>query len=148
MKMSWLITLPRVLLGLLFLAGAVDGFAFIATGAHLIHPPTSERGLQFEQALKSATFIWPLMKAIEFIGALCLLTNRAPAFGLAILSPIMVVVVMFHAVLNPQGLPLAALMVVCGLLLLRAYAPRFASLFRSGDCWQGSTCRLGTAETH
>ena len=132
MKKFWLVTAPRVLLGLIFLAGAIDGFAFILTGAHLLHPPTSARGLALEEALKATGFFWPLMKTIELIGALCLLANRAPAFALAILAPIMTVVVLFHVFLNPQGIPMAAVLVVCGALLMRAYAPRYAALFGSG----------------
>lgn len=126
-----LLTLPRLVLGGLFLVGAVDGSVFIATGAHLVHPPTSLRGLQFEDALKSAGFLWPLMKTVELVGALCLLTNRAPAFGLALLAPVMAVVVLFHGVLNPQGIPFAVLLVVCGALLLRAYAAQYVPLFES-----------------
>jgi len=133
MKKFWLVTVPRVVLGLIFLAGAIDGFSFILTGSHLIHPPTSDRGLQFEAALKATGFFWPLMKVVEIIGAICLLSNRAPAFGLAILSPIMTVVVLFHLSLNPQGIPLAFLLVICGGLLLRAYATRYATVLGSGD---------------
>lgn len=131
MSKFWLLTVPRVVLGGVFLVGAIDGFAFIATGTHLVHPPTSERGLQFEEALKTTVFLWPLMKTVELIGAACLLSNRAPAFGLALLSPVMAVVVLFHAFLNPQGAPLAVLLVVCGALLLCSYAPRYAHLFES-----------------
>jgi uncharacterized membrane protein YphA (DoxX/SURF4 family) len=133
MKKFWLVTVPRVVLGLIFLAGAIDGFSFIFTGTHLIHPPTSDRGLQFESALKATGFFWPLMKVVEIIGAICLLSNRAPAFGLAVLSPIMAVVVLFHIFLNPQGIPLSFLLVICGALLLRAYASRYAAVFHSGD---------------
>ncbi len=132
MTMFWLLTVPRVVLGVVFLVGAIDGFSFIATGAHLVHPPTSQRGLDFEAALKSVGFLWPLMKTVELIGAVCLLTNRAPALGLALLSPVIAVVVLFHAFLNPQGLPIAAVLMVCGVLLLRAYAPRYARLLESG----------------
>lgn len=132
MKRFWLLHVPRVLLGLIFLAGAIDGFAFIFTGAHLIHPPTSERGLQFEEALKATGFFWPLMKVVELIGALCLLSNRAPAFGLALLLPIITVVALFHLFLNPPGIPIALVLVACGGLLLHAYAPRYASLFAQG----------------
>lgn len=128
MNKFWLLTLPRVVLGVVFLVGAIDGFAFIATGAHLIHPPTSERGLQFEAGLKSAGFLWPLMKTVELIGAACLLSNRAPAVGFALLAPVMAVIVLFHGFLNPEGAPLAVVLVVCGALLLRAYLPRYARL--------------------
>jgi uncharacterized membrane protein YphA (DoxX/SURF4 family) len=99
----WLLTVPRVVLGVVFLVGAIDGFAFILNGTHLFHPPTTERGLQFEEALKSAGFLWPLMKTVELVGAACLLTHRAPALGLALLSPVMTVVVLFHGFLNPGG---------------------------------------------
>jgi putative oxidoreductase len=133
MKNFWLVTVPRVVLGLIFLAGAIDGFSFIFTATHLIHPPTSDRGLQFEAALKATAFFWPLMKVVEITGAICLLSNRAPALGLAILSPIMTVVVLFHVFLNPQGIPLAFLLVICGALLLRAYAPRYATVVGSDD---------------
>jgi len=132
-KNFWLVSVPRTVLGLIFLAGAVDGFAFILTGTHLLHPPTSDRGLQFEAALKATGFFWPFMKVVELIGASCLLWNRAPAFGLAILAPIITVVALFHLFLNPQGIPLAVLLVVCGTLLLRAYASRYAALFGSGN---------------
>jgi putative oxidoreductase len=132
MKNFWLQTLPRVALGVLFLVASIDGFNYIFSGNHLIHPPTSASGIAFEDALKASGFFWPLLKTVELVGALCLLTNRAPAFGLALLSPIMAVVVLFHLVLNPGGIPMAALLIVCGGLLLRAYAPRFSALFEAG----------------
>ena len=123
-------TAPRLILGTLFLISAIDGFWFIFSGAHLIHPPTSERGLQFEQALIASGFFWPFLKTVNLIGALCLLTNRAPAFGLALIAPVMAVIVLFHLVLNPQGIPVAIVLTVCGLLLVRAYAANYAGLFR------------------
>ena len=123
---------PRLMLGGIFLLGAVDGFAFIFTGAHLIHPPTSSAGHAFEAALKDAGFLWPLMKSIELIGALLLLTNRAPALGLALLAPIMTVIVLFHAVLNPAGLPLALILIVAGSLILWGQRARYAALFEPG----------------
>lgn len=123
---------PRLILGGIFLVGAVDGFAFIFTGAHLIHPPTSAEGVAFEAALKEAAFVWPLMKSIELLGALLLLTNRAPALGLALLAPIMAVIMLFHAVLNPGGLPIAVILIVTGSLILWRQRSRYAALFEAG----------------
>ena len=125
-------TVPRILLGGVFLLGAIDGFWFIFTESHLIHPPTLTEGLAFEAALKNAGFFWPLMKLIELIGALMLLTNRAPALGLALLAPLMAVIVLFHLVLNPGGLPLAIILVVCGVMVLRTNLSRFAPLLEAG----------------
>ena len=72
------------------------------------------------------------MKLIELIGALMLLTNRAPALGLALLAPLMAVIVLFHLVLNPGGLPLAIILVVCGVMVLRTNLSRFAPLLEAG----------------
>ena len=131
LKTTLMVSAPRILLGAIFLIGAIDGFAFILTGNHLIHPPTSAEGLAFEAALKETGFFWPLMKSVELIGALLLLTNRAPALGLALLAPIMTVIVLFHAVLNPGGLPLALIVVLTGSLVFWHNRSRYAALLTS-----------------
>ncbi|MET3891879.1 hypothetical protein ABIE41_002955 [Bosea sp. OAE506] len=130
MKTLLLVTIPRVLLGLLFLVSAVDGFWWLATGTHLIHPPTSARGVAFEEALHASGFLWPLLKTVNLVGALSLLGNIAPALGLALIAPVMTVIVLFHLVLNPQGIPVAGILVVLGSLLVWAYRDRYAALLR------------------
>lgn len=130
MKTLLLVTVPRVLLGLLFLVSAVDGFWWLATGTHLIHPPTSTRGVAFEEALQASGFLWPLLKTINLVGALSLLSNVAPALGLALIAPVMTVIVLFHLVINPQGIPVAVILVVLGSLLVVAYRDRYAALLR------------------
>ncbi|RJE82381.1 hypothetical protein [Paracoccus onubensis] len=131
-KVIFVDTGPRLLLGGIFLLGAIDGFSYIFTGSHLIHPPTSVNGQAFEDALKEVGFIWPLMKTVELIGALLLLSNRAPALGLALLSPVMAVIVLFHVALNPSGLPLAVILAVTGGMTLWVQFDRFKPLAASG----------------
>lgn len=131
MKNGLLTTVPRILLGLIFLVGAIDGFSFVLSGSHLNHPPTSDKGLAFEAGLKAAGFFWPLMKSIELVGALCLLTNRAPVLGLALLFPIMTVIVFFHFALNPGGIPLGLVLVVTGGMLAYQYRKQLLSLANS-----------------
>jgi hypothetical protein len=130
MKTLLLVTVPRVLLGLLFLVSAVDGFWWLATGTYLIHPPTSTRGVAFEEALQASGFLWPLLKTINLVGALSLLGNIAPALGLALIAPMMTVIVLFHLVINPQGIPVVVILVVLGSLLVWAYRDRYAALLR------------------
>ncbi|WP_051988281.1 hypothetical protein [Bosea sp. UNC402CLCol] len=130
MKNFLLVTAPRILLGLIFLISAVDGFWWLATGMNLIHPPTSARGAAFEAALQDSGFFWPFVKAINLTGGLSLISNVVPAFGLALIAPVMAVIVLFHATINPQGLPVAAVLVVLGLPLVWAYRDRYAEMFR------------------
>jgi hypothetical protein len=129
-KQILFVTIPRVLLGLIFLVSAIDGFYFIATGNRLIHPPTSARGEAFEQALMNAGFFWPLLKTINLAGALSLIFNVMPALGLALIAPVMTVIVLFHLTINPPGVPVALILVVTGALLVYAYRERYAALLR------------------
>lgn len=123
---------PRVLLALIFLVGAANGFAWMITGQDLIHPPTSDAGMRFEAALRDSGFLWPLMKSIDLVAGLMLLFNRAPAFALLLLLPIIVVIVLFHVVLNPGGIPIAVVLSVLSGMLLYAWRDRYAPLFRNG----------------
>ncbi len=82
-------------------------FWAMATGQHLIHPPVSPAGRAFEQGLQASGFFWPFLKTVNLVGGLSLLFNVAPAFGLALIAPVMATIVLFHVFLNPQGLPLA-----------------------------------------
>lgn len=126
-----IIDVPRILLGLLFLVSAVDGFSLILTGTNYIRPPTSEAGLRFERALQDSGFIWPLMKSIDLVAAICLLTNRFAPLALLFLLPIITVIVLFHLVLNPGGAPVAAILAVLTALLLFGYRDRYAPLLRA-----------------
>lgn len=130
MKTFFAVHLPRTLLALLFLVSAADGFWFIATGTHFIHPPTSPQGQAFEAALQGSDFFWPFLKTVNLVGGLSLLFNIAPALGLALIAPVMATIVLFHAFLNPQGLPVAGIMAVLGLMLAFAYRDRYAALLR------------------
>jgi putative oxidoreductase len=123
-----LVDVPRILLGLLFLVSGIDGLLLVFTGTNYINPPTSPDGLAFEHALKMSGFFWPLMKTINLVGAILLLSNRAPALGVALLLPIITVIIGFHVALNPGGIPIAvALALVTGLLII-AYRDRYAAL--------------------
>ncbi len=124
------VDVPRILIALLFLVSAIDGFFWVFTGDGFIHPPTSPAGLRFEDALKESGFLWPLMKTIDLIAALALLFNRAPAAALLLLLPIITVIILFHVVLNPGGMPIALVLAVLTGMLLFAYRDRYAALLR------------------
>ncbi len=88
------------------------------------------KGLEFEAALQNSGFFWPFLKLVNLVGAASLLTNIAPAFGLALIAPVMAVIVLFHLTINPVGIPVALILVVTGGLLLYAYRNRYSALLR------------------
>lgn len=131
MKILWLVTIPRIALGIIFASAAVSYFWMEAFGWPLLPVRISDHGLQFALSIIKVGYLWPLMKSINLVAGLLLIVNRAPAFALALLVPITVVIIWFQVFLNPLPVPLAtvAVVIVCEVMLLRAYANSYAGMF-------------------
>ena len=130
-KMLWLVTIPRVVLGVIFASAALSYFWMQIFGWPLLPVQISDQGLHFALSIIRPGYLWPLMKSINLVAGILLIVNRAPAFALALLAPITVVIVWFQIFLNPLPIPLAtvAVVVICESLLLRAYAVHYAGMF-------------------
>jgi len=128
-----LVTIPRMLLALIFGSAAVNYFWQVYVGWPLFPLQITDHGKQFAGSIIMAGYLWPLMKTINLSASVLLIINRAPAFALALLAPITVVIIWFQLFFNPLPVPLAtvAVIVVCELLLLRAYASCYAGMFKS-----------------
>lgn len=132
----WRITVPRMVLGAIFASAALSYFWSVVFGWMLLPVPITAQAMQFAGTIIKIGYLWPTMKAINLAAALMLMTNRAPAFAVALLLPVTVIIVWFQAFLNPLPLPVATvvLAVLCELMLLRAYAGRYAGMFIN-DKW-------------
>jgi putative oxidoreductase len=115
MKITSLIA--RILLGLLFTIFGLNGFLhFIPTGP----APTGHAG-QFFTAVAESHYM-DVVFALQLIAGLLVLANQFLPLALTVLAPIIVNIILFHATMAPEGLPLAAVAVV--LWLLTAYPVR------------------------
>jgi hypothetical protein len=132
----WLITVPRIVLGAIFASAALSYFWSIVFGWMLLPVPITAQAMQFAGTIIKIGYLWPVMKAINLVAGLLLITNRAPAFGVALLLPVTVIIIWFQIFLNPLPVPMATvvLAVLCEVMLLRAYAGRYASMFIN-DKW-------------
>ena len=145
----------RLLLGLVFFVFGLNGFLqFLPT------PPAPERAMAFMGALAATGYMFPLIKGTEVIGGALLLSNRFVTLALALLAPIVVNIVAFHAFLAPSGGGPAYLALILELYLAwsyrDAYRPMLASRpapagARRADAhdapppWQGSRDRSPAA---
>jgi putative oxidoreductase len=127
----WRITIPRIVLGAIFASAALNYFWSVLFGRMLVPISITPEAMQFTDAVIKTGYLWPLMKAINLAAGILLMANRAPAFALALLLPVTVIIVWFQVFLNPLPVPVATavLVVICELLLLRAYARRYAGMF-------------------
>jgi hypothetical protein len=126
--MNWtrhLAAASRLLLGLIF---AVFGLNFFLH--FLPQPGVPPAAAAFAGALFASGYVFPVIKSIEVVAGVLLLTRTAVPFALVLLAPIIVNIVAFHALLAPAGLPLALVVLATELHLAwvhrRAFAPLFA----------------------
>jgi hypothetical protein len=117
MKIAALIA--RFLLGIIFLVFGLNGFLhFIPMGAPPPGPAGSFMGALFVSHYTVFVFGLQLVVAVLF------LLDRYVPLALILVAPVIVNIVLFHALMAPSGLPLAILVTVLWLLL--AYSVRSA----------------------
>ncbi len=118
-------TVARYLAGVIFLVFGLNGFL------HFIPlPPPSGVAGQFMGALFVSHYL-TLIFALQVIGAVLLLANRYVPLALAILAPVIVNILCFHALMAPSGLPLALLVTVLWALVFVYVRSAFAPLFQA-----------------
>jgi putative oxidoreductase len=120
--------IARYLAGAIFLVMGLNGFLnFIP-----FPPPAGVAG-QFMGALYVSHYLWVIF-AFQVIGGLLLLVNRYVPLALAILAPVLVNILTFHAFMAPSGLPLALFVALLWILIFIEVRPAFSGLFQSR--WQ------------
>lgn len=118
-------TIARYLAGVIFLVFGLNGFL------HFIPlPPPSGVAGQFMGALFVSHYL-TLIFALQVIGAVLLLANRYVPLALALLAPVIVNILCFHALMAPNGLPLALFVTVLWALVFVHVRSSFAPLFQA-----------------
>lgn len=124
---SKLPTAARLLLGLSFFVFGLNGFF-----QFLPMPPPPASALGFISGMASAGYFFPLLKATEVVAAVLLLSNRFVPLALAVLAPILINIVAFHAFLEPAStLVLPLILLGLELYLARSYRESFAPMLRA-----------------
>jgi putative oxidoreductase len=117
--------IARYLAGLIFLVMGLNGFLnFIP-----LPPPGGIAG-QFMGALYASHYLWVIF-AFQVIAAVLLLVNRYVPLAVAVLAPVIVNILSFHALMAPSGLPLALFVAVLWAVIFVDVRPAFAGLFES-----------------
>jgi putative oxidoreductase len=117
--------IARYLAGVIFLVFGLNGFL------HFIPlPPPSGVAGQFMGALFVSHYL-TLIFGLQVIAAVLLLANRYVPLALAVLAPVIVNILCFHALMAPSGLPLAIVVAVLWVLIFVDVRPAFAGLFQS-----------------
>jgi len=118
------------------IAGGLMGLVFIAFSLivllDLVHPPPMPAGTpaaMFMGAL-GPTGYFKFVKVCELIGGCLVAVPRTRNYGLLILGPIVVNIVMFQYYLDRARLPLAQPFAGLTAFLIWGYRERFAGIFK------------------
>jgi putative oxidoreductase len=114
--------LSRVLLGLLFLVFGLNGFLHFIPMA----PPAGLAG-QYMGALFLSHYLLAVF-LLEIVGGVLLLANRFVPLALVLLGPVVVNILLFHALMAPEGLPVALFATVLWAILFYAVRGAFAGV--------------------
>ena len=115
----------RHLVGVIFLVMGLNGFLnFIP-----FPPPAGVAG-QFMGALYVSHYLWVIF-AFQVIAGVLLLLNRYVPLAVAVLAPVIVNILTFHAFMAPSGLPLAFFVAVLWAAIFIDVRPAFSGLFQS-----------------
>src|ERR1700680_529949 len=117
--------IARYLAGVIFLVMGLNGFL------HFIPlPPPGGTAGQFMGALYVSHYLWVIF-AFQVIAGVLLLVNRYVPLAVAVLAPIIVNILTFHASMAPSGLPLALFVTVLWALIFVDVRAAFTGLFQS-----------------
>jgi uncharacterized membrane protein YphA (DoxX/SURF4 family) len=118
--------LARLVFGFVFLVFGLNGFLNFMP----MPPPPPQAGA-FMGALAVTGYMFPLIKGIEVIVGVLLLSNRFVPLALVLIAPNVVNIVLFHAFLVPAGLPLAFFVLTLELYLAWTYRASYRALLQA-----------------
>jgi hypothetical protein len=112
----------RVLMGLMFFVFGLNGFL------HFIPQPKDpmpEVAVTFFGALMKTGYMMPLIFGTQTLVGALLLSNRFVPLALALIAPVIVNIIAFHAFIVPKGIVIAGVVLVLELYLAWSYRGAF-----------------------
>jgi uncharacterized membrane protein YphA (DoxX/SURF4 family) len=116
----------RSLIGLLLL------FASISYFFHLLpEPPLTGNMKLFNDGIKASGYLMPLVKTIELICGLAFITGKFNTIANIVLLPISINIFFTHVFLAPEGIPVAAFLLLGNIFLIYTKWDSYKGLFKA-----------------
>ena len=116
----------RVILGLIFTVFGLNGFFHFIPNPEMNEPMTT-----FMMALTGTGYFMIVVKVVEVVSGLMILTGRFLPLGLILLAPVSVHILFVHLFLDQAGLAMAIVIVVLQVFLAFAYRDSFSGVLNA-----------------
>jgi uncharacterized membrane protein YphA (DoxX/SURF4 family) len=117
----------RILLGIIFVVFGANGFL------HFIPmPPMPDSPAKTFGMLLMSSHYMLVVSGIQLIGGALLLVNKFVPLGLTLLGPVVVNIFLYHALMDPKGLPPALVVVVLWAVEFWRHKKAFEGILSSG----------------
>jgi putative oxidoreductase len=120
------VIIVRSLLGLIFTASAVVVLFNLVEA-----PPLTGNVKIFNDGLMATGYFIPMLKIIELLCGIALLSGFFVPLALVVLFPISVHIFAYHATLAPEGLMVAIVILAANLFLAWYHRKSYAPLFQA-----------------
>ena len=121
--MRYVIMGARIIEGLIFLVFGLNGLL------HFYNPPPPTGDALAWFVIMGGHHWINFIAVVQLVGGLLLLVNRFVPLALTILAPVIVNILLFHALLWPHGFGFAIVVLAMELFLLTVYWRSFVPLF-------------------
>jgi uncharacterized membrane protein YphA (DoxX/SURF4 family) len=118
------IVVARILLGFIFVFFGLNMFLHF-----LPMPPMEGASAAFMGAMATTGYL-KVVAGLQVVGGTLLLVGRYIPFGLTLLGPVIVNIMLFHIFMAPSGLPLACVVSALALFLLWTHRTSFLGLLQ------------------
>jgi putative oxidoreductase len=117
--------IARILLGLIFVVFGSNAFFHFLP----MPPPPPNLAGDFVKVFVGSGYVC-VVGGMQVLGGLLLLIGRFVPLGLTILAAVIFNILVFHALMEPEGLGPGVVVTILELFLLWSYRERFAGILR------------------
>jgi uncharacterized membrane protein YphA (DoxX/SURF4 family) len=117
------VIIVRILVGLLYLVSAI-GFFFNL----MPQPELSGPAKLFVVGMGASGYMFPVVKVIELICGIALISGRFVPLATVVIFPITVNILLFHGVMAPEGVAIPVFLFVANLFLAYVYRKNYETL--------------------
>jgi uncharacterized membrane protein YphA (DoxX/SURF4 family) len=109
------------------------GAAFMAFGMNFFfhYLPMPGAPLDFMMGISKASYFMPLLGATQALCGLLILIDKWQALATIMIFPVVLNIVLFHASIEPKGLPMALVFLAMNLILANANKEKYKALLKA-----------------